>query len=318
VKHFPGHGRTTRDSHDEIPTVPADADLLRKEDLAPFRRAVAAGVASVMTAHVRFPALDPVGLPATFSPAILDLLRTELGFGGLVVTDALMMGAAVNGAAGGDPGVRALGAGCDLLCYPDDSAATHRAIEAAIRDGSLREERVEEAIVRYEAAVSALAGKRVGAHHGAPVRGLESQGRFASERIADQLLQRGFRRHTTPVFRTPIELVIIDDDQGGAWPASPNDFTAKALEAAAVPLGTGGSRIVLAFAEPRASKGRAGFGPASRAALAEHTPRADLVVLFAHPRLATEIPGPAPLLLAWHRQRLMQEAVARWIVAHRG
>jgi hypothetical protein len=75
---------------------------------------------------------------------------------------------------------------------------------------------------------------------------------------------------------------------------------------------------VLAFAEPRASKGRAGFGPASTAALAEHAARADLVVLFAHPRLAVAIPGPAPLLLAWHRQRLMQEAVARWIVAHRG
>ena len=137
-------------------------------------------------------------------------------------------------------------------------------------------------------------------------------------RLADRLLVRGFRRHTAPVFRTPIELVVVDDDQGGAWPASPNDYTARGLEAAGVAVGAGGSRIVLAFAEPRASKGRAGFGPASKAALAEHAARADLVVLFAHPRLAVEIPGPAPLLLAWHRQRLMQEAVARWILAHRG
>jgi beta-glucosidase-like glycosyl hydrolase len=310
VKHFPGHGRTTRDSHDEVPTVPASATVLREEDLAPFRRAVEAGVASVMTAHVRFPALDPDGRPATFSPAILDLLRTELGFGGLVVTDALMMGAALDGAAGGSPAVRALAAGCDLLCYPDDARAAHAAIETALREGTLRESRVAEAIGRYEAALAGQAGKRGS--------GEADQGLPESEDIADRLLQRGFRRHTIPTFHSPVELVVVDDDQGGAWPASPNDFVARALEAAGVPLGAGGSRIVLAFAEPRASKGRAGFGPASKAVLAEHAARADLVVLFAHPRLAAEIPGPAPLLLAWHRQRLMQDAVARWIAAHRG
>lgn len=326
VKHFPGHGRTTRDSHDEVPTVSASATVLREEDLAPFRRAVEAGVASVMTAHVRFPALDPAGLPATFSPAILELLRTELGFNGLVVTDALMMGAALDGAAGGSPAVRALAAGCDLLCYPDDPRAAHAAIEAAMRDGSLREERVDEAIKRYERALRATSHPLAPSpYDGEGGRGLTPspelpsppRGEGTGVRLADRLLERGFRRHTAPIFRTPIELVIIDDDQGGAWPASPNDYTARALEAAGVPLGAGGSRIVLAFAEPRASKGRAGFGQASKAALAEHAARAELVVLFAHPRLAAEIPGPAPLLLAWHRQRLMQEAVARWIVAHR-
>ena len=309
VKHFPGHGRTTRDSHDELPTVTASAAVLREEDLTPFRRAIEAGVASVMTAHVRFPALDPAGLPATFSPAILDLLRTELGFDGLVVTDALMMGAALSGAAGGSPAVRALSAGCDLLCYPDDPGAAHRAIVVALQDGSLPETRVAEAIGRYEAALG---------QQPHPPALSTYNGEGTGVRLSDKLLQRGFRRHTAPVFRTPIELVIVDDDQGGAWPASPTDYTARALEAAGVALGAGGSRIVLAFAEPRASKGRAGFGPVSKAALAEHAARADLVVLFAHPRLAVEIPGPAPLLLGWHRQRLMQEAVARWILAHRG
>jgi hypothetical protein len=71
--------------------------------------------------------------------------------------------------------------------------------------------------------------------------------------------------------------------------------------------------VVLAFAEPRAWKGRSGFGAAARDALAAHAPGAELVVLFGHPRLADEIPTDAPVLLAWHRQRLMQEAVARWV-----
>jgi hypothetical protein len=71
--------------------------------------------------------------------------------------------------------------------------------------------------------------------------------------------------------------------------------------------------VLLVFAEPRAWKGRAGFGPATREALAHHAPDADLIVLFGHPRLAAELPSKAPVLLAWHRQRLMQEAVARWL-----
>jgi hypothetical protein len=76
---------------------------------------------------------------------------------------------------------------------------------------------------------------------------------------------------------------------------------------------TGGSRVLLVFAEPRAWKGRAGFGPESREALLHHAPTADLIVLFGHPRLVGELPSDAPVLLAWHRQQLMQEAVARWL-----
>jgi hypothetical protein len=71
--------------------------------------------------------------------------------------------------------------------------------------------------------------------------------------------------------------------------------------------------VVLAFAEPRAWKGRSGFGPAARDALAHAAPDADLIVLFGHPRLISELPSDAPVLLAWHRQRLMQDAVARWL-----
>ncbi|HEY9382571.1 MAG TPA: hypothetical protein VIP80_03560, partial [Gemmatimonadales bacterium] len=116
-----------------------------------------------------------------------------------------------------------------------------------------------------------------------------------------------------PRLRLPLALLIVDDDLGGVWPASPTSWVAEALSARGVALGPGGSRVILAFAEPRASKGRAGFGPESRAILAREAPGAALVVLFAHPRLLAELPGDAPVLLAWHRQRLMQEAVARWL-----
>ncbi len=307
IKHFPGHGRTTRDSHDEVPSVDVDRATLETTDLVPFRMGVLAQVATVMTGHLRVPALDPTGTPATFSAPMLRVLRDELGFRGLIVTDALMMGAAVQDPAG-NPAVRALAAGCDLLCYPADPQAAYAATGEALGAGMLSEERVEEALVRYgEALLRAEAGPRGG--------GAESAGQSAA--IADRLLAGVLVRGSRPTLRMPFELVIVDDDQGGAWPASSTEYVEMALRGMGVAVDRGGSKVVLAFAEPRASKGRAGFGPASLAALSRHGD-ADLVVVFGHPRLAEEVPGDAPVLLAWHRQRLMQDAVARWLVERLG
>ena len=308
IKHFPGHGRTTRDSHDEVPTVGVDLATLEATDLVPFRIGIGAGVATVMTGHLRVPALDPSGTPATFSAPILHYLRTKLGFNGLIVTDALMMGAAVKDAAG-NPSVRALAAGCDLLCYPADAQAAFDAIGEAIRRGALSEERVDEAIGRYGEALLRAAGGEAGR------RG--SGAGWQSVSIADRVLSQGLIRGNPPSLRAPFELIVIDDDQGGAWPASPNDFVERSLRGAGVALGPGGSRVVLAFAEPRASKGRAGFGSASLGALQAYA-ESDAVIVFGHPRLAAEVPGSAPVLVAWHRQRLMQEAAARWLVGRIG
>ena len=134
AKHFPGHGRTDTDSHLELPSVAATLPELVATDLAPFRAAIAAGVESVMTAHVLFPAIDSV--PATMSRRLLhDVLRTELGFDGVVITDALDM-AAIAGRPEGP--VAALAAGADLLCLPADRGRTgagegHRGDRAAQR-----------------------------------------------------------------------------------------------------------------------------------------------------------------------------------------
>ncbi len=327
IKHFPGHGRTTRDSHDEVPTVDADLATLEATDLVPFRIGIAAGVATVMTGHLRVPALDPSGTPATFSAPILTYLRDTLGFRGLIVTDALMMGAAVKDAAT-NPSVRALAAGCDVLCYPADPVAAHEAITDAIRQGVLSEERVDEAMRRYgEALLRAqlrLASDPPHPLSPSPASG-EGERAEGSVSIADRLLAQGpvrgaagaHSRAPLPRLTAPLELIVVDDDQGGAWPASPNDYVERALRSAGVPLGPGGSRVVLAFAEPRASKGRAGFGPASLGALRAYA-ESDAVIVFGHPRLAAEVPGSAPLLVAWHRQRLMQEAAARWLAGRIG
>lgn len=150
AKHFPGHGRTGTDSHLELPVVSATLDELRAADLVPFAAAIEAGVRSVMTAHVRYPAVDEV--PATLSRRLLhDILRDELGFTGVVITDALEMAAIGDSACRADGAVRALAAGADLLCLPADPAAqvlARRTLLAAVEAGDVPRSRVAESAAR--------------------------------------------------------------------------------------------------------------------------------------------------------------------------
>ncbi|MHB1433974.1 MAG: beta-N-acetylhexosaminidase, partial [Streptosporangiaceae bacterium] len=150
AKHYPGHGAADADSHLGVPVIDRSLAMLRKRDLAPFRAAIAAGVQAVMTAHVVFPAVDD--RPATLSRRWLtDVLRGELGFGGVVITDALGMHA-IDASVGCAPGaVLALAAGADLLCMPEDPSAQRAcraALAAAAGDGQLPSERVAAAAAR--------------------------------------------------------------------------------------------------------------------------------------------------------------------------
>jgi beta-N-acetylhexosaminidase len=147
-KHFPGHGDTVADSHLELPVVTRNRRALERTEIAPFRRAVAARLPMLMTAHVHYPALDPT-LPATLSPAILDrLLRHRLGFRGVIASDDLEMRAIADHWSAGEAAVAALAAGCDLLlfCRRQDWIRTAvDAVEHAVRTGRLAETRIAEA-----------------------------------------------------------------------------------------------------------------------------------------------------------------------------
>ncbi len=303
AKHYPGHGRTTVDSHIALPAAQASREELEAEG-HPFRAAIGAGVASLMTAHVAYPALDASGLPATLSaPILADLRRT--GFQGLVVTDALIMEGALAGRTEARAAVDALAAGADILLYPNDPRAVVAAVEQALASGVLPRERVAQAIARFDAAVAG-AGQPRAAPGPRP---------FASAAaLADALVDRN-APPGLPRLRRPLELVTVDDDLGGPYPPTPADTVERTLRQLGVPLGPGGSRVVLAFAEPRAWKGRAGLGDASLAAL-RAAGSAAATLVFGHPRLADELPSRGPVLVAWHRQRLMQEAAARWLAAH--
>jgi beta-N-acetylhexosaminidase len=166
AKHFPGHGETAADSHLELPTAEIDRETLVRRALPPFRAAVEAGVRAVMTAHIRVPAVAEE--PATLSPELIGLLRSELGFLGLVMTDALEM-RAISGTVGiAAGGVGALTAGADALCLgadrqPSEAGDLRAAIVQAVREGSLAEERVLEAAGRVREAADWAASPRP--HH---------------------------------------------------------------------------------------------------------------------------------------------------------
>ncbi|WNZ25372.1 beta-glucosidase [Leptolyngbya sp. NK1-12] len=137
AKHFPGHGDTAVDSHLELPLINHDKTRLETVELPPFRSAIAAGVDAVMTAHLQLPIWDPEA-PATLSrPILTHLLRHQLGFAGLIVTDALVMGAITRQYGANEAAVRAVAAGADVLMMPADPEGAIEAICAAIESGQI-------------------------------------------------------------------------------------------------------------------------------------------------------------------------------------
>jgi beta-N-acetylhexosaminidase len=173
AKHFPGHGATVADSHLELPTVDASLEVLRERDLPPFAAVIAAGAQAIMTAHIRVPALTGDG-PATFSrSALIDMLRGEYGFTGVIITDALEMKGAAEAAGGIAPAaVRALAAGADLLCIGaqvdrDLVEAIVTEIVAAVGDGRLPLSRLRDAVARTASMASWTATPRSPLDHDA-------------------------------------------------------------------------------------------------------------------------------------------------------
>ena len=327
AKHFPGHGRTTVDSHLELPVVRADRDTLHAQDLAPFRAAFGANVASLMTAHVAYPALDPSGLPATLSREILTwLLRQQLAYDGLVVADVLTMRGVLAAADDeGDAAVRAVAAGCDVLLAPRDLRGTAAALERALAERRLDPVRVQQSVRR----------RLKWAQWAAPPndwrRPSASDAAWGAQ-LADRVIHPLGAEPPAP--GAAIEVVLVDDDRGtadaeaGARPR--RDALLDTLRTAAVdvtvvdgasPAGRG-PVVVALFGEVHGGRGRVGYAPATLDAVrgavdgARALGRGALVLQFGDPRLAAPL-GDVPVVCAWSGDRAMQQAAARWLLARR-
>ncbi len=193
AKHFPGHGDTTGDSHLELPVLAHSRERLEAIELPPFQRAIDADVASVMTGHLLLSALDDQR-PATLSAAVLSqLLRQDMGFEGLVVTDALVMEAITAHHGPGEAAVLAMEAGADLVLMPADADAAIDALVAAINGGRLSEERLGESLRRRQQALERL-GPEPQASASAPLGPLSNGPEPADQQLALTLLQRSLER----------------------------------------------------------------------------------------------------------------------------
>lgn len=279
AKHFPGHGNTRTDSHLELPEGPTDADSLRLVHGAPFRAAIAAGVRAIMVAHMTVPALDASGLPATLSrPVVTDYLRGELGFRGLIVTDALIM----EGVHRPEPEAArlALAAGNDLLLYPRDPAALYDALRM---DPTLDPGR---ALVRHEAAfgidvVARVAADCVTILHGRPQP------------------PRRFR-------------IVLDDDRLDPEPFRAAAIAAGLEEDSASSAGPPGDLVCAVYAMPGAWRGRCGPSAESLARI----PEGSGVIAFGDPYWVRGS-GAAWALAAWDDHPATQDSALQVAMGRR-
>ena len=159
AKHFPGIGGAQGDSETEAITTDKTLDQLRQEELVPFERAIAAGVPMVMVGHISCPKVTGDSAPASLSRAIVtDVLRDELGFDGIIITDSLGMGAVAGLHKARDLGVAAIQAGVDMLLMTPDLPASYQGVLDAVKAGTITEERIDESVTRIVRAKLALQG----------------------------------------------------------------------------------------------------------------------------------------------------------------
>ena len=149
IKHFPGHGNTSIDSHTSLPSIPGNRNTLLKNELLPFNKAIDNNVKMVMIGHIAMPGLDNSNVPASHSKKIVsDLLINEWGFEGLVITDGMEMGGLTENAWAGESAIRAVEAGCDILLLPMDVDATIAALIEAVNSGRLSLDRINESVAK--------------------------------------------------------------------------------------------------------------------------------------------------------------------------
>ncbi|GAA2988220.1 glycoside hydrolase family 3 protein [Actinokineospora diospyrosa] len=245
AKHFPGHGDAATDSHTGLPAITRTAQQWRAVDLPPFRAAIEAGVDSIMTAHIQFPSLDPSGVPATVSrPIITGLLRDELGFGGVIVTDSLGMQGVREMFGDAEIPVLALEAGVDQLLMPPDLALARESVLAAVRAGRLTESRIDESVRR----ILTLKWKRgivsqplvdertVGRLVGAP------QHKAAIQRLTDRTVTVLANDGTLPLRAAPGRVLVTGVGDPSNPDNSPNTLAAtigtRGSTATSIPTGT--------------------------------------------------------------------------------
>lgn len=230
AKHFPGHGDTAADSHIDLPVIHADRARLDELELVPFRAAISAQVGSIMTGHLNVPALEPdSNTPATLSHNILTgLLRKQLGYQGLIVTDAMDMGGITVRYAPGEAAVRAVIAGVDCLLMPPVPDAAFESLQAAVKSGRISKERLDASVRRILQAKA-----RLGLHQNRIVDVNAINRKFGSvawQKEAQEISDRGVTLLRDTPHRLPLDATKPSRALLLAFYADPEPYPGEDLE----------------------------------------------------------------------------------------
>ncbi|MBI5141713.1 MAG: hypothetical protein HZA20_05910 [Nitrospirae bacterium] len=302
AKHFPGHGDTAIDSHLSLPLLAMDEARLEAVELAPFRAAIDAGVSMIMAGHLRVDAFDDE-LPATLSHPVIDgLLRRKLGFDGVVITDAMNMGAITGRYGEARACLMALIAGCDIILHPDDPMAAAREIAGAW-------EHVEARFIEAEQRVEHL--RAMLAAHGTP----SPPDYTANEKLAETLSFKALRvRKGETHIEGDETVIVIDDDNRENDSIFLNALRAKhpGIRGMAANEFAGGDVVVALFSKVAAWKGRSGLSDESGKLLDGILKSAgkSTVISFGCPSILDGVSADA-LVDAWWTGGPAQRAAAR-------
>jgi beta-N-acetylhexosaminidase len=333
AKHFPGHGDTEVDSHLSLPIVRASRERLAELELAPFRAAIAARVDGIMSGHLALPAIDPdTTRPATLSPLVMkDLLRDSLGFRGLVVTDALDMGALVAKYGAGEAAVQAFLAGSDLLLMPTDAREAVVAMVDAVRSGRITRSRLRASVSRV-----IRMKERLGLFQRRTVS-LERVGRIVGRRASIDtarsitarsiVLVRDSNDVVTRLRDGPGEVAVITYGDAGWISSFPQELGkrgyrvqgfrlypmsgAASYDSARAVAGRNPAAIISVAVRVISGSGTIAM-PEPMAALIEESSQARPTVLvsFGSPYLLGQAPSPAGFVIAWAQNPLAERAAA--------
>lgn len=222
AKHFPGHGDTSTDSHLELPMIDADRDRLDAIELPPFRAAIEEKVGAIMSAHIALPRLDPDRLPATLSRKVMtDMLREEMGFTGLLFTDAMNMRGISAHYEPGDAAVRAVKAGADVVLFPPNVEAAFKALKRATASGEIPESRIDRSV---RTVLAAKAGLGLDRNRLTDLNKLDRVlGRSEHQQVARQIIENAItllrdEKKTLPLALRPEQKVlfitVVDNTEG--------------------------------------------------------------------------------------------------------
>jgi len=347
AKHFPGHGDTHVDSHRALPVLDVTRERLQRVELVPFRAAVAEGVASVMVGHLAVPSLDSAAapvrtefenvygttreevpsagtMPATLSRPIIDVLRRELGFEGLVLTDAMDMGGLAAHFDAGEAAVRAIEAGNDMVLYSSDTDAAIAAVREAVRSGRLTEARIDESVARIMKAkrevtavipsVSEGPGGEGGAesgfvHHPRPQVPRSTLG--MTDGNAHLTLDDIAARAITLV-RDTNQLLPLRDQSIAIRVFSADDRLDVALEALSGACAIGEADVILLLLgiRPKSGVGQIVVPEEAKRIAQEHA-RKTIAVSFGSPYVVHDLGDVSTFICAWGPQPVMQRAAVR-------